>query len=63
MSGHRVEKHLSQRGEGNHKSKLTTAQVLEILASSEPSPALGRKYGVNQSTIRKIRSGSRWRWL
>ena len=47
-------------GPGNCKTKLTKIMVHEIMESAEPSTVLGRKFGVNQSCIAKVRSGESW---
>lgn len=44
-------------GERHGNCKLTTVQVREIRASAEGARALGRKYGVNERTIDRIRDG------
>ena len=39
---------------------LTSTQVAEIWLSDEPSPALALRYGVHETTIRKIWAGKNW---
>lgn len=39
---------------------LTSTQVIEIYTSTEPSPALAARYGVNETTIRKIWTRKNW---
>lgn len=51
------------RGERHRWTKLTEAQVREILTSDLSSRALGRKFGVNKSTIQAIRSGRAWKHI
>lgn len=48
-------------GERHPNAKLTIAAVLFIRNSSESHAALGRKYGVADATIRKIRKGINWK--
>lgn len=47
-------------GEQHSQAKLTRAVVLEIVQSSEPDLALGRKYGVSAAAIYNIRHGKAW---
>lgn len=49
------------RGTSNPKAKLTEAQVQAIRHSVEPTKALVERYGVDRSTIQRIRSGNAWR--
>jgi hypothetical protein len=49
------------RGECSGAAKLTQSQVLAIRQSSESQRALGRRYGVDHSTISRIRSGQNWK--
>lgn len=49
------------RGERHRWTKLTEVQVREILVSDLSSRVLGRKFGVNKSTIQAIRSGRAWK--
>lgn len=48
------------KGERNPKAKLNQAQVAEILASAKGSRELGRLYGVDRTTIQRIRKGVLW---
>lgn len=50
------------KGIDHHKSKLTEQQVREI-RSSKRARGLSKKYGVNKSTIRRIRERLAWVWL
>lgn len=50
-----------RRGEQKPGHKLTWAAVREIRSSTESAVALGRKYGVHNSTISDIRRGEKWR--
>lgn len=42
-------------------AKLTEEQAAEIRASTGPSQAVAEAYGVNRTTVQKIRSGKAWR--
>lgn len=42
---------------------LTRDEVMEIYANGRSSTELASWYGVDPSTIAKIRSGRTWRWL
>lgn len=65
----RVEHGRNLRGEQVAQSKLTPAQVLEIRAAYEPRSVdanqyvLARRYGVSQSEISLILSGTNWKHL
>ena len=48
------------RGEGNPKARLTPDAVVEIRQSSAPTVQLASKYGVNRTTIQRVRSGETW---
>lgn len=48
-----------QDGERNANAKLTEEQVQAIRESAATQPALAEQYGVNQSTISRIRGGKR----
>lgn len=50
-------------GEKNGRSKLTKAQVQEILTSTMTQRSLAAKYGVGQSVVGRIRHGEDWRHL
>lgn len=49
-----------RRGSEANFSKLTEAQVREILQSKETLRALGQRYGVSSTAIQYIRSGRNW---
>lgn len=53
--------HKIRRGEQATHSKLTQAQVEEILTSKESGAALGRKFGVSRATICDIRKRRTWK--
>lgn len=52
---------LRGHGERNRHARLTTDQVLVILSSKEPTRILAARYGVNRSTIQRIRGGTSWK--
>ena len=51
------------RGTRSVCSKLDEASVLYIRASSESQSSLGKRFGVAQTTIGKIKRRVRWGWL
>ena len=51
------------RGERNGFAKLDTKTVLAIAADSTSSTVLGKQYGIDPSTVRRIRSGIAWSHL
>jgi hypothetical protein len=57
-----VEHGTARRGEKNHLSKLTEAQVIEILAlkGTATHREIGAKYGVAGNLVTRIYSGARW---
>jgi hypothetical protein len=48
------------RGSGNPKAKLTPAQVEEIKTATGSSYAIASRYGVNATTVQRIRRGEAW---
>ncbi len=48
-------------GERSWQAKLTNKSVADIRASRAGAAALGRRYGVSESTIRQVRNGRAWR--
>lgn len=58
-----VEHGRSTRGTANARAKLTEEQVQAIRASSDSVRTLGKRYGVDFSTISQIRTGKLWGWL
>ena len=52
-----------KRGEEHGFSKLTEKQALEIKFSIEKTKFLIEKYGLERSTIKRIRSGRSWKHL
>lgn len=55
-----VAKGRSNKGARHWNSKLTPDQVQAIRDDPRPSEAVGILYGINGSTVRKIRRGERW---
>jgi hypothetical protein len=49
------------RGSNNPKAKLTPSQVYEIRAEKRPSSIVAKAYGVDRTTIQRIRSGKLWK--
>jgi len=58
----KVFKNRQTKGEVN-VHVLTEKQVKEILTSDESYASLGRRYDVNEGTIRAIKHGRSWRHL
>ncbi len=48
-------------GVGAWNAKLTPEACVMIARSNEPHAALGRKFGVSESTIRQVRTGRSWK--
>lgn len=53
-------RHNPPYGERSGTSKLTQIEVRKILGESGPQYEIAAKYGVNQSTISRIKSRKRW---
>ena len=51
------------RGESNHRSKLTSADVSRIRADGRPQRAIASEYGVSQALVSKIKLNEIWRHL
>lgn len=51
------------RGEGNPKNKLSEQQVLAIRGDRRSSILIGREYGVDRTTVQRIRRGALWKCL
>ena len=49
-----------QSGDTAARRILISSEVIEIYQSSETSPALAARYGVSETTIRKIWAGKNW---
>lgn len=58
--GYRHGNRRSQQGDTSPHAKLTPEQVQEIRASSGTQRSLASRYGVNPSTIGRIRRGESW---
>jgi DNA-binding XRE family transcriptional regulator len=53
-----------QKGVKNIRNRLTEEDVMDIYNSEHVSQtALGKRYGVSQSTINHIIKGRTWQWL
>lgn len=52
-----------KRGEEHGQSKLTEAQVQEILESTDSQRTLAARYGVSRSLIEQVKNGKVWRHL
>jgi len=52
---------VSLSGERHGMAKLTSAWARVIKASTESHAALARLYGVDESTVRAVRTGEAWR--
>ncbi len=60
---HRAKIGAQQRGDGNHRAKLTEAQVRDIktrLASGERGRHLAAEFGVAESVVSVIKHGKSW---
>lgn len=53
--------HLVPKGEKHPKHKLTNQNVSEILQSQETSYVLAEKFGVDPSTIQRVRKKETWK--
>jgi NUMOD4 motif/HNH endonuclease len=47
-------------GDNANRRLLTSSDVIRIWYSAEPSPVLAERYGVHETTIRKIWMGKNW---
>jgi hypothetical protein len=50
-------------GERSGRAKLTAAQACQIRDGGESPSWVAKKFGINESAVRKIRTGERWRCL
>lgn len=48
-------------GESHYRASLTVADVIAIRADSRSSLVIGPEYGVNQSTINRVRNREAWK--
>lgn len=48
------------RGEGNPRAKLTAEQATAIRSDKRPTKLVAADYGVDQSTVQRIRRGKLW---
>ena len=48
------------KGEANPKAKLTTKQAAEIQTDARKTKVLAALYGVDRTTIQRIRRGALW---
>jgi hypothetical protein len=48
------------RGSRNGMSKLSPSQVIDIFQSSSSVVSIAKEYGIDKSTVSKIRRGERW---
>lgn len=51
------------RGARNPRAKLSHEQAIAIRADTRPTKVVAGEYGVDSSTIRRLRSGAHWRHL
>ena len=58
-----VMKERQAHGEKNGHAKLTASEVVEIRASSDLQRELAAQYGVTQSMISQIKTGSNWKFV
>lgn len=56
----KVKQGTDQKGERHGMSKLTTADVLAIRASSETGPVLGARYGIHRTNVYYIKARKTW---
>lgn len=59
----RKNRQADQCGENGPGVKLTLGEVKDIRASFLPQRELARRYGLNQSSISRIRNNKRWVWI
>jgi hypothetical protein len=62
-TGHKRLHGTHQAGEMHPRAKLTATTVAAIRESDETHAALAREHGVDERTIRDIRTGRRWKEL
>lgn len=59
----RVARGRSAKGERNGRAKITARQAGKIRVSNESHAVLGRRYGINPSTVRDIKNGVIWKTI
>lgn len=59
----RVRDGTDNRGENSHSAKLTEAQAIEIIESTDSPATLAERFGVNRDQIYRIKNGTRWGYL
>lgn len=57
LSGLQKHPESALRGEKNPRAKITDAQALVIIRSTEPQAVLAKRYGIQQSTVSRIKNG------
>lgn len=63
QKGHTLRLTVFEPGSKHRSSKLTEEQVLAIMKSTQTSPVLALRFGVQKSTIRCVRTGRSWSHL
>lgn len=58
----RVDRNRGARGSTNGRAKLTAAEAIAIFKAEQSTADLARKYNLDESTVRGIRSGKTWGW-
>ena len=56
-------KDFAAKGARHYRAKLSEAEVIEIIKSSEPGRTMARKFGISASAISEIRSRKSWKHL
>lgn len=59
----RVQKDRSAKGQMNGRSKLTATEVKAIYKSGVAVSVMAERYGIDESTVRGIRTGKTWGWV
>jgi hypothetical protein len=52
-----------QRGQGNHRARLTESEVKEILVAPGTQSEVAERFGICQSHVSALRRGARWTHL
>lgn len=58
----RVQKERSAKGQMNGRAKLTATKAREIYKSGVAASVMAERYGIDESTVRGIRTGKTWSW-